>query len=61
MMHHSDSLKIRIGYFHPHHDTPGLLQRIDVRRIIRIAAHRYTLHASILGVTLAGAIAAILN
>jgi len=61
MTHHSDSLKIRIGYFHPHHDAPGLLQRIDVRPIIRIAAHRYTLHASILGVTVIGALAAILN
>jgi hypothetical protein len=61
MMHHSDSLKIRIGYFHPRHDAPGLLQRIDVRRIIRIAAHRYTLHASILGVTVVGALAAVLN
>ena len=61
MMHHSDSLKIRIGYFHPRHDAPGLLSRIDLQRLGRIAASRFTLHASILGVTAVGALAAILN
>jgi hypothetical protein len=59
MLHHADSLKIRIDYFSPRH--PGASVADALRRAVPMAAHRYALHASLLAIAMVGAIAGILN
>jgi hypothetical protein len=59
MLHHADSLKIRIDYFRPRH---ALVPAADaLRRAVALASHRYTLHASLLAITAVGAVAGMLN
>lgn len=44
MMHHADSLKIRVDYFRPKHGASS----IDWRRLGFIAASRRSMHSAVL-------------
>ena len=59
MLHHPDSLKIRIDYFRPKH--PAMPSADALLRAMAFTSNRYALHISLLSIAVVVAVAGALS